>query len=337
MGMLKDIICELKLTPEQIQDPEIQDFVRAVAKRKVSGKYYQYWNGNGYCELNKEDGTLITTIISDETFKAEFPLNCDMNISNNCCIGCEFCYQGCTVDGKHSDIKKFIDDKNSFLYSLHPGTELAINGNEPFHPDLALLLEFCKEHDILANLTVNEVSLLKNKEQLEQWLDAGLIHGIGVSPKTYSQEMLEWVSEHPTAVIHTIAGITTLANYRSMYDKNVKVLILGYKDFGRGVTYTNKFSDEILLNINDLRLDLPIMLREFVVLSFDNLAIDQLDVKSMLTEEQWNTFYRGDDGSHTLFIDLVSETFAKNSIQDKSKHKPLMSDIRDMLKEVQNA
>lgn len=336
MGKFKEIVQELKLTADQLANKEIRDFALQVAWRKNSGRWYQYWNGNGYCELNKDNGTMITTVLDDTDFEAEFPLNCDINISNNCCIGCPFCYQGCTPTGKHSDIRKFIQDKNSFLYSLHEGTELAINGNEPFHPDLELLLNFCKQHDIVANLTVNEISLLAHTEQIENWLKAGLIHGVGVSPKNYSDKMIEFCQKYPTAVIHTIAGVTSIDQYTKLANKKLKLLILGYKDFGRGNDYRGAYNKQVLDNISKLKNIIKSYPNMFEVVSFDNLAIEQLDPKAWLTDDQWQHFYRGDDGSHTLFIDLVSETFAKNSIQPKEKHKALLSDIKDMLKQVKN-
>lgn len=336
MGRLKDKIIELNLNMNQLQDKEIQKFVMQAAWREQTGDYFQYWNGNGYCELNKKDGTMITTVLTDEEFKPEFPLNCDINISNNCCIGCQFCYQGCTPTGKHSDIKKFIEDKNSFLYSLHEGTELAINGNEPFHPDLELLLEFCKERNIIANLTVNEISLLAHKDKIEDWLARDLIHGIGISPKNYDSWTLDWASRHSTAVIHTIVGITSDTQYKQMFDKGLKVLILGYKDFGRGIEYKQDESEAIYIKTKTswLRDNIKDFVNHFKVVSFDNLAVEQLNPKAFLTEKQWEKFYRGDDGHHTLFIDLVDETYAKNSVQPKSEHKPLLKDIREMLADV---
>lgn len=337
MSGLKDTIIELSITDEQLKDKDISRFIVEYTIRANSDVWIQFKNGNGICEMNILDGTQITTVLGDGDFKAEFPLNCDVNISNNCCIGCDFCYQGCTPQGKHSNIKKFIEDKNSFLYSLHEGTELALNANEPFHPDLELLLQFCKERNIFANLTLNEISLLAHMEQVEEWLDKKLIHGVGISPKNYSPLMLDWVSKHSTAVIHSIVGITSDTQYKSMYDKGIKVLILGYKDFGRGITYKEDESEAVYIKTKTswLKENIKDFVNHFKVVSFDNLAIEQLNPKEWLTDKQWNTFYRGDDGTATLFIDLVAETFAKNSVQPKENHKPIMNDIRDMMKEVQ--
>lgn len=333
MSKLKEIITELNLTEDQLKDKEIQNFVLGVGYRRQTNDWYQYWNGNGYCELNKTNGTMITTVLNDEPFVAEFPLNCDMEISKKCINACPFCYAGCTPSGKHADIKKFIEDKNSFLYSLHEGTELALNGNEPLHPDLELLLKFCKERGIIANLTVHENTLLTHKEEIENWMNNDLLHGVGVSPSTYTKEMIEWCQAHPSAVIHTIAGIDGKLEFDYLKDKDLKILILGYKTFGRGVSYLNP---TIPQNINYLKEQIKSFIKHFKVVSFDNLAIQQLDPKSWLTDKEWESFYRGDDGSHTMFIDLVNETYAKNSMQERKNHKPLTKEIRDMLKDVQS-
>ena len=37
-----------------------------------------------------------------------------------------------------------------------------------------------------------------------------------------------------------------------------------------------------------------------------------------------------------IFIDLVNETYAMNSMQERKNHKPLTNEIRDMLKDVQS-
>ena len=55
----------------------------------------------------------------------------------------------------------------------------------------------------------------------------------------------------------------------------------------------------------------------FDVVSFDNLAIDQLDVKRIVPEDKWDEFYMGDDGHYTFYIDMVKGEFAKNSLSQE--------------------
>lgn len=335
MSKLKDTIIELNLDSEQLKDKEIQNFVLQVAWRKQQGDWIQFWNGNGYCEINKKDGTQITTVLNNEDFKPGFPLNIDCALSTVCNMGCQFCYFNCTPNGKHSDIRKFINDTNSFLYSLQEGTEIALDYNEPRHPDLHILLEFLRDRGVLANITLNEISLLKNQAEIENWLERGLVHGIGISPNKYSHEMIEFCQNHPTAVIHTIAGITTIEQYHYLANKDLKILILGYKNFGRGVDYRFQANDLVVGKIEALKKEVKDYPKMFKVVSFDNLAIKQLNPKEFLSEKEWETFYRGDDGSATFFLNLVDETFAKNSIQPKEKHKALLTDVKDMLKIIQ--
>ena len=103
---IADVIEDLHLTQEQIKDKDIGVFAMQVSLRKKSGDWYQYWNGNGFIEINKKDGTSIRTILDDKPYKAEFPENMDVEISKKCTNGCAFCYANCTPNGEHSDIKK---------------------------------------------------------------------------------------------------------------------------------------------------------------------------------------------------------------------------------------
>lgn len=70
-----------------------------------------------------------------------------------------------------------------------------------------------------------------------------------------------------------------------------------------------------------LKTYLPTMIADswFKVISFDNLALNQLNVRSLMNKGQWDTFYMGDDGidgnltSSTMFIDAATRKFAINS------------------------
>ena len=96
--------------------------------------------------------------------------------------------------------------------------------------------------------------------------------------------------------------------------------MLGYKTIGRGKDYisNNNFRTTILtyLTKDFVKVVLNGRHRKLLI-SFDNLAIDQLEIKKLLSEEEWNRFYMGDDGKYTFYIDLVNGTFARDSISDK--------------------
>ena len=59
--------------------------------------------------------------------------------------------------------------------------------------------------------------------------------------------------------------------------------------------------------------------KECSVVSFDNLALEQLDMKSMLPAEVWEECYMGDDGDYTFYMDLVAGTYSRNSVINERK------------------
>jgi hypothetical protein len=76
------------------------------------------------------------------------------------------------------------------------------------------------------------------------------------------------------------------------------------------------------------------MIDKFNVVSFDNLAIEQLNVKSLLSQEEWDEFYAGDDGTHTYYIDMVERKFAKSSTADFDKRYDLLDSVDDMFNKI---
>lgn len=289
---------------------------------KIIGRYK---NGN-YMVTLLSDGTKIRENNLD-FFEPEFAENCDVKITDKCDGGCAFCYEGCTPNGKHGDI---LNPK--FLDTLHPYTELAINGNDLSHPDLPVFLQKMKDKHIIVNMTVNQVHFERHYPFIRSLVEQGTIHGLGISLREPTEEFINKVKQFPNAVIHTINGVLSAKDYEMLKDNNLKVLILGYKHLRRGVDYYNKNEDIVEKNMHWLYDNLEEMLKHFNVVSFDNLAIEQLEVKRLLSEEKWETFYMGDDGNYTFYIDMVEGVFARNSLS--MERWPIMDNIDDMFKKV---
>lgn len=207
-------------------------------------------------------------------------------------------------------------------------------GNALSHPDLIPFLEKLRSRDIIPNLTVNQVHFMKNKELLKSLVDRRLIFGLGVSLDNATAEFIDSIKEFDNAVIHVINGIVTPGQMEALADNDLKVLILGYKDFRRGESYKKLAQGYIEVNQLNLKGYLKDYVPRFKALSFDNLAIEQLDVKSLMTQEQWDEFYMGDDGQFTMYIDMVTETFAKNSVAALTKRYKILDNIDDMFKHI---
>lgn len=286
----------------------------------VKSNWVKYRNGNYNVILNLDNGTKIRETIDPEAtaFIPETIESFDCKITNSCDMGCPMCHENSVPNGKHGAL--FAP---SFLDTLHPYTEIAIGGGNPLeHPDLYKFLQLCKERKFVPSMTVNQVHFEKNFDFIKKLVDEKLIYGLGVSLNKVNKKFVNKLKEIPNAVVHIINGLVTLSDLGAMRDLGVKkVLILGYKVFRRGESLYKKESEDINIRGNVLKKCLPKILEEkwFEVVSFDNLALRQLDVKSLLSEKEWNQFYMGDDGlegeqtSASMFIDMVERKFAKNS------------------------
>lgn len=293
----------------------------------------EYKNGNYTVSINLDNGTKIRENDLDN-LSPTFAENCDVTISTVCDGGCEWCYMDCTPNGKHGDIMS-----PKFLDTLHEWTELAINGNDLSHPDLISFLEKMKKKNIIVNMTVNQKHFEAKQAMIKKLYSAKLINGLGVSLVEPTYEFIKLIKQYPNAVIHTIAGVTYTNDYRLLAFNDLKVLILGYKKVGRGVEYSNgAMKDSISTKIYNMTSLLKTMINDnwFNVVSFDNLALEQLDVRSLLNDDEWNEFYAGDEGSHTFFVDLVEKKFAKNSMMSDDKKHDLLDNVDDMFQVIKN-
>ena len=276
----------------------------------------KYKNGN-FTTAIYSDGTKVR-YNNEDVMIPDTIESLDIKITNRCDMGCIMCHEDSKKDGKHADLFS-----PSFIDELHPYTELAIGGGNPLeHPDLYEFLKKCKTLKFIPSMTINQYHFEKHYDFIKKLVDEKLIYGLGISFNgTTSNYFLDKVAEFPNAVIHTIAGLTKLEDYKKLANKGLKVLILGFKKFRRGEKLYQEHNTAIDEQIGLLRSKLKDVVNEhwFEVLSFDNLALDQLDVKSLMTEAQWNQFYMGDDGigddfdSATMYVDMVERKFAKNS------------------------
>ncbi len=289
---------------------------------KLLGKYK---NGN-YVTTIFSDGTKIRQTKDDE-FKPSFAENCDIKITNCCDMNCPMCHENSTIDGLHGDIDM------EFLNHLHPYTELAIGGgNALLHPQLIPFLEKLKKQKVIANITVNQKHFEEKQDLIKYLFENDLVKGIGVSLVNPTDDFISLIKQYPTAVIHTINGMLTKQQVEKLKDNNLKLLILGYKNFRRGTDYLASNENIISERQEYLYDNLEEMLKHFKLISFDNLALEQLCVRRLLSDEEWEQFYMGDDGTMTFYIDLVNKQFASSSIS--TKRYPITDSIDDMFKTI---
>jgi len=198
------------------------------------------------------------------------------------------------------------------------------------------LVEFLKRmkaQKVICNMTVHLDHFQEHYGVIKSLVNDGLIHGLGISVhRALDLSEISEIQEFPNAVVHVVAGIATPLVFQCMRKSGLKLLILGYKTFGRGELFRENHKQEILDNIVWLKNELPNMTEYFPVISFDNLAIKQLQVENIVTEQQWETAYMGDDGQYTMYIDLVKNEYAVSSTSER--HPIVHDNIEDMFQSV---
>lgn len=268
--------------------------------------------------LNKyQNGNVTTTIFSDGTKVREYedipkivhPESIDIKITNYCDLGCNYCHESSSITGEHADISKLL----VILRELPAGTEMALGGGNCLsHPNLIQLLQILKDGGIIANITVNQRHLKYYFDILNYLITNNLVKGVGVSIIDNNFKYLKPLLKITDNIVyHLIAGVNDIRIVEELMSlsDNCKILILGYKLFGRGVQYHNESVDN---NLKEWYKYLPKIINKCTI-SFDNLAIEQLKVKRLFTIEGWERFYMGDDFTFTMYIDAVKQEYAPTS------------------------
>ena len=184
-------------------------------------------------------------------------------------------------------------------------------------------------------LSISNTKLFKNNPPLH------ILHQI----HNYHLDYVRYLNYPPQSIVfHAIVGIITVSFLRDFIEwynefektdgnsdflllfpdstmrkirRKPRIIFLGYKSWGRGKNFINP---EVNKNIEDLRVFLnhKFLRRrdskdEKWNISFDNLAIEQLGIRNQLTTDQWNSFFMGEEMSHSMYVDGVSEKFAQSS------------------------
>lgn len=282
--------------------------------KKLFGKYR---NGN-YDVMIYSDGTKIR-INDDDHFTAEFPESIDMKISNRCNMGCPYCHEKSIPDGELANLNHPI------LNSIKPYTELALGGGNVFkHPMLDEFLKRMAAQKVICNVTVHLNHFEQYYRLIKYYVDNHLLYGIGISVNdTITDGQIALIQTIPNAVVHVIAGVVRYSTFMKLANKNIKLLILGYKTYGRGENYFSQLSSTIRENIDYLYRHMYELREWFPIISFDNLAISQLHLREQVNKDDWARTYMGDDGQFTMYIDLVKEEFARSSV---SPRKPIAAE-----------
>lgn len=270
---------------------------------------HDYANGNAQIKIYS-DGTRI--IEAPDRLNLEYPLNIDIRVSTRCAFGrnpatgravCDFCHESATTDGTDADLNALFDT----LYGLPAGIELAVGCNQVTH-DLVSFFEKCKTQGWIINCTVNQGLIRRDQVKIQYLIDTGCIRGLGISYRRNVANIPQSFLDYANTVVHVIAGIDTIEEIKALADQGVrKILVLGEKDFGfnKGcVKLTTENHRSWYRRVHEL-------FKLFEVVSFDNLALEQLNVRRFVIN--WAETYQHE---YSFYINAVDQYFAPSSRSD---------------------
>ena len=271
--------------------------------------YNQYYYKNGLYKLDKFEVEEI------DMMEPEFPESIDLKITNYCNNNCTFCYANSSNEGKHGK-KIFI---KNIISQMKPFTEIAIGGGNPLeHPDLLEILEYAKDRNVICNMTLKDIDAINNIDLINDLYQNGLIASFGISPTSIKtiKELKNSLDLRIDFILHLILGVHSLKFIQDIEKEYFdKILILGYKNIGKGDEYYKKYKTKIEKNIEEVGnyiLNYNTKLKTNII-SFDNLAIKQLNLEDY---DNFNMYYQGEDGKFSFYIDAVEQTYSVSSLQE---------------------
>lgn len=341
----------INISPEDYTGETIYtDCKEALRHRPYSALNNIVYNGNEILFLGA-DGSKIRVCTDDEE-KPEYPESIDLKITDQCSHGCAFCYEDCTAEGKHASLN------HSFLKKLPPFVELAVGGGNPIlHPELDKVpnltdcvnitiherdfiymnysnFEYCDSFDAKypAINKFNAIGVSLSNDLTTELLDCFKspweddCYGFSINCKRNYKYGVDYGDDYTEIVFHVINGVINPEKLEMFYDKGAKLLILGFKEKGRGKSYLE--NNDVEQKKQWMYDNIEEIVKHFKVVAFDTLAMEQLNIKRFLSDEDYEKYYMGDDGSHSMYIDLVKGEFGISS--NDNRRWTLTNDIREM-------
>lgn len=346
-----------RFVPDWVYLQIIEEYIRNDSMRfecyyysAYKGSYYQfceqtrriYTNGNFYtCMFG--DGTRLM-MSREDRLVPEFPMSIDLKITDKCKNGCPYCYESSSPDGEEAD-ERIVE----LVKALPPYTEVTVGGGNPL--ESGLLERIIWECNANISFTVNQADIdkLLSAEWFKKlakghgmtdflWEDTpkANVAAIGISVSHVDNvliEKLKNLDEQIHVVVHAAAGVITMSELKKLYDNDLRLLILGYKSCGRGGEYISR---NVKRRIRTLSEHTDEIRRHFRITAFDNLALRQLNVKRLVSENGWEKLYQGEEGELSMYIDGVKSEFAASSYMgERHTIKDGMS-IKDMFMKVRS-
>lgn len=310
-------------------------------------------DGDYYTIFSKNSGTKVRVSLKEGVppyTKASTPELVDLKITQFCPFGCEFCYQSSTKEGVHApleNIKEYVDRLSELKVM-----EIAIGGGEPtMHPDFIEIIKYIHEKGMIANFTTYSLAWLK-KDKIVKAVRK-YVSAIGVSVHSISDiEKVEKIhlviNENDTFSIYRSSedDVRVMAQHvfgsidpgetsqllMRVWEKNIPMLLLGYKSVGFGVN-VEPYNMESVIGL----IKLAAGGKSYYGPKLEFLAVDTafVDKFSKVLESIGvsSKLMSSPEGKFSMYIDAVESTMAPSSYceaDDFSKLPSTSEEIKEL-------
>lgn len=244
---------------------------------------------------------------------ASAPELVDLKITDHCPFGCEFCYQGSTLQGIHADTSNIM----SVLSTLAELKvfEVAIGGGEPtLHPDFVKILGYAREMGIVPNFTTRNLAWLRDPAKTRDIMASAGAFAFSVHDESDLDKLAALIEvngiDGRRTHVHIIMGLDDHYQFerkiKHAHDLNLPITLLGYKTAGFGANVKHQdyswWLDSVQKAIGDT----------YATISIDTVLAAESEAQlKAYGVQKWS--YHTQDGLFSAYIDAVNMTLAPSS------------------------
>jgi hypothetical protein len=278
-------------------------------------KTYDFWTL--FCRAN---GTKTRISFHDKPIvKAALPELVDIKITDWCDVGCQFCYQSSTTQGKYGDLTWI----KRILMSLSTAKvfEVALGGGETTsHPDFVEILSEARKLGIVPNFTTRKLSWLK-----ERWAPKALelcgAFAYSVTTSAAVENLIRECQLYKVSLnkvsIQIPMGTLSKKEFEAIlevaFEASLNVTVLGFKSVGFGSNFKTVDYSWLPTSITDC-------VAKYSFNSWQKLGIDSAIAAEFENEFESlgipRAFYYTSEGTFSCYIDAVNLTVAPSSYCD---------------------
>lgn len=259
LGQLKDWILQENISIAGGNDNESNVYENEAKDSRLKkildvGELRAREDSRGYWSLfNPRTGAKTRISFSDEVIsnRSDVPELVDLLITNRCYRGCKFCYRDSGLDGLHGDYEAI---QNVLRTLARLGTfEVAIGGGDPTsHPRFTQILEYASNQGLATGFTVYDMDWAQG---YTGWVVDKFARSFAISSiqEADIDTLADWNKDHangPRGTLNMVVGAYPWnLTYRVISyarEQGVPVMLLGWKDTGRGVGYAKKDCEFLL-------------------------------------------------------------------------------------------